>query len=240
MTDRDALLRAIIEAPDDDAPRLIYADWLDENGDPARAEFIRVQCDMHGMPNPDDRWNQLLRRSKALLRTNAKRWLKELPGKPAVSWSDRYTRGFLQNGTATRWSRFAKVWRQIYAVTPLTFLVIQSITDQEIAEFLVRPETSFLQHVFLRTTGTVDDAITRLGNSSVPTRWSVLTVNSLNDDSLTDLGARAIIESSSLHGLSSLSLPMRQLSPAARSALVERFGSTLSDGLSGFEQSRSF
>ncbi|HVK14772.1 MAG TPA: TIGR02996 domain-containing protein [Gemmataceae bacterium] len=32
MSDRDALVRAILEAPDDDAPRLIFADWLEENG----------------------------------------------------------------------------------------------------------------------------------------------------------------------------------------------------------------
>lgn len=42
-TDAD-FLRAILAVPDDDAPRLIYADWLDENGQPERAEFIRVQC----------------------------------------------------------------------------------------------------------------------------------------------------------------------------------------------------
>src|SRR5579885_46194 len=45
MTDADALLVAVLAAPDDDAPRLIYADWLDEHGEPARAEFIRVQCE---------------------------------------------------------------------------------------------------------------------------------------------------------------------------------------------------
>jgi uncharacterized protein (TIGR02996 family) len=44
MTDRAALLRAILEDPADDAPRLVYADWLDEHGDIARAEFIRLQC----------------------------------------------------------------------------------------------------------------------------------------------------------------------------------------------------
>ena len=42
MTPGDALLRAIIDSPADDTPRLVCADWLDENGDPARAEFIRV------------------------------------------------------------------------------------------------------------------------------------------------------------------------------------------------------
>ena len=46
MTDRDALRRAILESPADDAPRLIYADYLDEHGEPERAEFIRVQCEI--------------------------------------------------------------------------------------------------------------------------------------------------------------------------------------------------
>ncbi len=50
MTDRDALLRAICENPDDDAPRLIYADWLDEHGDPRQAEFIRVQIELARIP----------------------------------------------------------------------------------------------------------------------------------------------------------------------------------------------
>ena len=43
MTHDDAFLQAIIEDPDHDAPRLLYADWLEERGDP-RGEFIRVQC----------------------------------------------------------------------------------------------------------------------------------------------------------------------------------------------------
>src|SRR5262249_41089389 len=44
MSLHEAFQRSIIEAPDDDTPRLAYADWLEEQGDPDRAEFIRVQC----------------------------------------------------------------------------------------------------------------------------------------------------------------------------------------------------
>ena len=44
MTDRDALLAAILAAPDDDAPRLIYADWCDEAGEDGQAAMIRWQC----------------------------------------------------------------------------------------------------------------------------------------------------------------------------------------------------
>src|SRR5438270_5082202 len=46
MTDESALLAAIRAVPEDDDPRLVYADWLDEHAQPKRAEFIRVQCEL--------------------------------------------------------------------------------------------------------------------------------------------------------------------------------------------------
>src|SRR5690348_10440338 len=46
MTHEEAFLASILENPDDDAPRLIYADWLDEQGRHDRAEFIRIQCEL--------------------------------------------------------------------------------------------------------------------------------------------------------------------------------------------------
>ena len=41
MTTSDALLAAVLANPADDLPRLVYADWLEENGEPERAELIR-------------------------------------------------------------------------------------------------------------------------------------------------------------------------------------------------------
>ncbi len=57
MTDDPALLAAVRDRPDD-TPRLVYADWLEDHAgdgpDPgawrARAEFIRVQCELARMP----------------------------------------------------------------------------------------------------------------------------------------------------------------------------------------------
>src|SRR5579883_3220124 len=40
----DALLDAIFNHPDDDTPRLVYADWLQEHGYEDYAQFIRLQC----------------------------------------------------------------------------------------------------------------------------------------------------------------------------------------------------
>src|SRR5262249_42657415 len=44
MTDEAAFLRSILDDPDDEANRLVYADWLEERGDP-RAELVRLQLE---------------------------------------------------------------------------------------------------------------------------------------------------------------------------------------------------
>jgi uncharacterized protein (TIGR02996 family) len=42
VTDDEAFVRAIVAAPADDAPRLVYADWLEERGDP-RGAYLRAE-----------------------------------------------------------------------------------------------------------------------------------------------------------------------------------------------------
>jgi uncharacterized protein (TIGR02996 family) len=44
--DRVAFLRRICRDSADDYPRMVYADYLDECGEGARAELIRVQCEL--------------------------------------------------------------------------------------------------------------------------------------------------------------------------------------------------
>lgn len=45
MTDEDAFLRKLLDSPADDVVRLVYADWLDERGDTAKAEFLRLETE---------------------------------------------------------------------------------------------------------------------------------------------------------------------------------------------------
>lgn len=56
MTEEAALLAAILTHPEDDTPRLVYADWLDEHEQPERAELIRVQCERAKLPEKDVRF----------------------------------------------------------------------------------------------------------------------------------------------------------------------------------------
>lgn len=44
----DSFLPAILASPADDFPRLVFADWLEENGQPERGEFIRLQIAIEG------------------------------------------------------------------------------------------------------------------------------------------------------------------------------------------------
>ena len=53
MTTRDALLAAVLAHPEDDTPRLLLADHLDEIGEHDRAEFIRAQVALARLPEPE-------------------------------------------------------------------------------------------------------------------------------------------------------------------------------------------
>lgn len=83
-TDETALLAAIAADLGDDTVRLAYADWLDENDQPDRAEFIRVQVELCCLNNADiktftigdnDRRRTLHARECQLLIQHAHEWL---------------------------------------------------------------------------------------------------------------------------------------------------------------------
>ncbi len=66
-TTEAALMAAILASPDDDLPRLVFADWCDENGQPERAEFIRTEIEMAQIA-PDGDGTQPLAESLAYLK----------------------------------------------------------------------------------------------------------------------------------------------------------------------------
>jgi uncharacterized protein (TIGR02996 family) len=68
-----ALLAAIHEDPRSDIPRLVYADWLDENGQVEYAEFVRLQC-AHAAEVGDWSACDYTPRERALLKRFGVRW----------------------------------------------------------------------------------------------------------------------------------------------------------------------
>jgi uncharacterized protein (TIGR02996 family) len=64
-----AFLKRITDDPDDDLPRLVFADWLDEHGLGEYAEFIRLQIDRarRGDATPSARERELFHRNEGWL-----------------------------------------------------------------------------------------------------------------------------------------------------------------------------
>ena len=111
MSDQLALLAAIRDNPDDDTPRLIYADWLDEHAisdaDRARAEFIRVGCEAFRLRGPDSRRAELSARWKELEDAYKATWL--APFGEEFTRDAEFVRGFVKGvklqatGLTGRW-----------------------------------------------------------------------------------------------------------------------------------------
>jgi uncharacterized protein (TIGR02996 family) len=74
-----AFLDDVKAHPEDDGPRLILADWLEDHGDP-RGELVRVQCQLARLPADNPHRPQLEERERALLAEHLPTWLAGLPG----------------------------------------------------------------------------------------------------------------------------------------------------------------
>jgi uncharacterized protein (TIGR02996 family) len=96
-TTEDAFFADIREHPDDDVPRLVYADWLDEYGDDRdrdRADLIRVQCRLARVPPGDPARHALARREQHLRDRLDRSWFLPLHSL-ADNWELR--RGFVDS-----------------------------------------------------------------------------------------------------------------------------------------------
>lgn len=78
MNEMQAFIAKVCEEPDEDTHRMVFADWLDENGEPERAEFIRVQCRLECMRRGDEAGTTALEdRERELLLAHGARWFEE-------------------------------------------------------------------------------------------------------------------------------------------------------------------
>src|SRR5262245_32494521 len=113
-----AFLQAIAESPDDDTPRLVFADWLDDHGDPARAEFIRVQIELASQPGDDTRRRALQDREEDLLRAHEDEWRARLAPVPHSTWGP-FTRGFVERVEIYTQEDFLAHAAALFASAPL-------------------------------------------------------------------------------------------------------------------------
>lgn len=138
VNEHDSLLRTILANPQDDAPRLVYADWLEEHssgesGHPLydRADFIRSQMRLFNLQAADGdeaHADQLLDRYRA-------EWTTHLPFADPV-----FERGFVA-GVASNAAQFLQHAATALAHHPITSL---NVTDHGYLEGPDRSVTKLL------------------------------------------------------------------------------------------------
>lgn len=146
-SEQRALFAAICENPDDDTPRLVYADWVQEHGQPERGEFIRLQCEYArqlraGDPAPD------AERMTALLESHGDLWQAELPTIRGVKWSG-FWRGFA-GVTVNSGSTLARNATALWAATPLESVVLTKLDCNGAAALAKCPQLNRLRILELR------------------------------------------------------------------------------------------
>ena len=141
-SEADALLAAVVAAPEDDAPRLIYADWLDEHGRPERAQFIRLQVERSRLPKFDPRREVLGRLADGLFDRHGADWVAELPRVDGITWAE-FDRGFPRTVVARTLGYFERAARRLSAAAPIDALELRGPEARRLsAPRLSRPSGS--------------------------------------------------------------------------------------------------
>ncbi|MGI9474095.1 MAG: TIGR02996 domain-containing protein [Rubripirellula sp.] len=86
--DEISFIREVLFDLTDEVPRQVYADWLDDQGDP-RGEFLRIDFAMHGLDPATSRFEQLRVRRDQIVDGLDEQWVSLLARAPIESCSRR-------------------------------------------------------------------------------------------------------------------------------------------------------
>lgn len=132
-------LAAIVENPDDDLPRLVYADWLEESGDAERAEFIRLHI-ARWRTKEEQRYPRPMKARIAELRSaNESCWRAEMPCLPGVTWG-RYWRGFVAEAKFVTPAALVEHAAAAFAATPVRVVQLSGLGPDAANEVCCLPQ----------------------------------------------------------------------------------------------------
>lgn len=179
MSTEDSFLRKIVEAPNDDTPRLVYADWLEPRGDP-RNEFIRIQCKQAQLPETSIERPALTKREEELIEQYQHVWLSDdlfrLDTRYPIGY--KFHRGFLYSVeiephdflsvvVRKKLSNLVKrtpLLRRLQIISTLSFFEVDDVTDRLLDEFaddmqqaLQKPEIGLVPELSLRDTNMIEE-----------------------------------------------------------------------------------
>ncbi len=212
-----AFLQAIREAPDDDVPRLVYADWLEDQGEAARAEFIRLQIDLCRPAGEREQRLVQLRRLRALIVQHLPGWLGKLG-----EWSPGalFERGFVES-VVLEASTFLKEGRALFATHPLWKVRLWRASPALLSALLDMPEIAQVRALDLSHNNLSDEGAEAL--AAAPNLASLTSLD-LSHTKLGTNGARALARTPHLRRLTALDLRRNPIGQEAHAELHKRFG----------------
>lgn len=246
MNDHDALLRAIGENPEEDTPRLMYADWLDENDEPERADFVRNQIALTVPDLPPAARHPLVKKNVYYLNNWVPHWKAQLPRFEGIAWGD-FNRGLIEEVQGTWEAPIVEHAGAIFAVPGIHILRLARFRN---ARWLARlPELARLRALKMVSAGADAPELQRLLASEHLGRLTVLDLHGnraddavaadiadgrlpelaelwLGANAVGNAGAAALARSPHLAKLRFLDLRLNPFT-ASRHALLSRFGSKL-------------
>lgn len=224
MNDAEPFIAEIVANPHDDAPRLIYADWLEERGDPL-GEFIRVQCQLAQLPRTDPAVVTLRQREFALLRQHRAAWTSP---RSTGFMQGKFARGFFEEAHSTM-ANLIKNADTIFLTLPL----LRKLTLSDRMNYSARPYSSHLPRLLklpylrritslsLQHNGVDDRDAEAIAQSEHLTGLRFL---NLFHNNIFERGARVLAESPYLQNLQFLGLEENPISPSAQNYLRSVFG----------------
>src|SRR5437660_1562327 len=131
MSDDRAMLQPVLDAPDDDAPRLAYAAWSEAQGEEvaaARGELIRAQIELERMEHKNAPAGELFRirdRIDELITRHGREW-----AQPLRDWveSFEFRRGFV-GWVKLSATRFLEYGQRIFALVPVQHVDLTAVRD---------------------------------------------------------------------------------------------------------------
>jgi uncharacterized protein (TIGR02996 family) len=211
---RQGFLAEIVKHLEDDTPRLIFADWLDEHGENDRAEFIRLGCRVARLAGDDPQLQNLQEQLAALQSKHSQQWLQEVP-----AWARKgvsFHRGFMYAivASAKQWIKGAD---DLLAAVPLNGLRLEKARDQ-LPELLAQRSLLRLRYLSLGWNRLEDEGVVALAAAGTLANLWTLELNIVH---VGDAGVKALAASSHLAGLTSLNLVENRVGPAGAEALAK-------------------
>lgn len=166
MHEEWALRRAVVESPDDDLPRLIFADWLDDQGQPDRAAFIRAQIAL----DRAEPWSAVAAAARhgSLAEADAAAWRHTLPSLgPVAEWHDTrpFRRGFGWCIRVRQLSTFLEFAQELLDNEPVGELVLPAATRDDWDALAAAPWLRRIQALRFTTGSTLSEPVRALARS---------------------------------------------------------------------------